>query len=62
MENGSNIEQNSKPQTIEKSGLISDKVTIDEETNEKLKDDNQLTTALLVLKSLDLPSKPDTEK
>ena len=62
LENGSNVEQNSKPQTIEKSGLISDKVTIAEETKEKLKDDNQLKTALLVLKSLDLPSKPDTEK
>ncbi len=56
LENGSNIEQNSKPQTIEKSGLISDKVTIDEKTKEKLKDDNQLKTALLVLKSMDVPS------
>jgi carboxyl-terminal processing protease len=56
LENGSNIQQNSKPQTIEKSGLISDKVTIDEKTKEKLKDDNQLKTALLVLKSMDVPS------
>ena len=62
LENGATIEPESKPQTIELSGLISDKVTIDEETKEKLKDDNQLNTALLVLKSMNIPSKPDTVK
>ena len=62
LENGANIEPKSEPQTIEKSGLISDKVTIDEKTKEKLKNDNQLNTALLVLKSLNVLSKPDTKK
>jgi carboxyl-terminal processing protease len=62
LENGDDIPQNPKPQTIEKSGLISDKVTINEKTEEKIKDDKQLKTALLVLKSMNLPSSPDTEK
>ncbi len=50
-----------KPQTIEKSGLISDKVTIDAKTKEKIKNDNQLKTALLVLKSMNMIPKPDTD-
>jgi carboxyl-terminal processing protease len=62
LENGDNIKPKSKAQTIEKSGLISDKVTIDEKTKEKLKNDNQLNTALLVLKSLNVLSKPDADK
>ncbi len=59
LENGGNLQaegEKPKPPTIEESNLISDKVTIDEATNEKLKDDNQLKTALLVLKSLNLVS------
>jgi len=59
LENGGNLQEEGekpKPPTIEESNLISDKVTIDEATNEKLKDDNQLKTALLVLKSLNLVS------
>ena len=62
LENGANITPKSKPLTIEKSGLISDKVTIDEKTKEKLKNDNQLKTALLVLKSMNVLSKAETEK
>jgi carboxyl-terminal processing protease len=62
LENGASVEPQSKPQTIENSGLISDKVTIDEETKEKLKDDNQLNTALLVLKSMNVLSGPDNDK
>ena len=62
LENGANIEPESEPQTIEMSGLISDTVTIDEKTKEKLKDDYQLNTALLVLKSMNIPTEPDTQK
>ena len=62
LENGASVEPQSKPQTIENSGLISDKVTIDEETKKKLKDDNQLNTALLVLKSLNVLPGPDNDK
>ena len=62
LENGANIEPESEPQTIEMSGLISDTVTIDEKTKEKLKDDYQLNTALLVLKSMNIPTGPDTQK
>ncbi len=57
LENGDNLEEAdeaSKPPTIDESNLISDKVTITEETREKLKDDNQLITSLLVLKSMNL--------
>ncbi|MBW2465798.1 MAG: S41 family peptidase [Deltaproteobacteria bacterium] len=62
LENGGDIQLKPEPQTIEKSGLISDKVTIDEKTKEKLKNDNQLNTALLVLKSLNVLSKSGSEK
>jgi carboxyl-terminal processing protease len=62
LENGSNIEPESAPPTIEMSGLISDSVTIDEKTKEKLKDDYQLNTALLVLKSMNIPSGTNTQK
>ena len=62
LENGGDAQQNPKPQTIEESGLISDKVIIDEKTREKIKDDNQLYKALLVLKSMDMPTSPDTKK
>ena len=62
LENGASIEPESEPQTIEMSGLISDTVTIDEKTKEKLKDDYQLNTALLVLKSMNIPTEPDTLK
>ena len=62
LENGANIEPEPEPQTIEMSGLISDTVTIDEKTKEKLKDDYQLNTALLVLKSMNIPTEPDTQK
>ncbi len=59
LDNGGNLipsGEKSKPKTIDESGLISDKVTIDEKTKEKLKDDHQLKTALLVLKSQNLLS------
>jgi len=62
LENGGNIKQKIKPQTIEESGLIADTVTIDEKTREKIKDDNQLNKALLVLRSMNEPAKADTEK
>ena len=62
LENGGTIDPQSKTQTLEKSGLIPDKVTIDEKTKEKLKNDNQLNTALLVLKSLNVLSRPYTDK
>jgi carboxyl-terminal processing protease len=62
LENGEDIQQDIKPQTIEESGLISDTVTIDEEAKGKIKDDNQLNKALLVLKSMDEANKADTEK
>jgi carboxyl-terminal processing protease len=55
LENGGTIppeDETAPPQTIDESGLISDKVTVDETTKERLKNDNQLNTALLVLKSL----------
>jgi carboxyl-terminal processing protease len=56
LDNGGTLEPDeagkTKPQTIEDSGLKSDKATIDETTKERLKSDNQLNTALLVLKSL----------
>jgi carboxyl-terminal processing protease len=58
LENGDNLDEADevpKPPTIEESNLISDKVTIDEATRKKLKNDNQLITSLLVLKSLNLP-------
>jgi carboxyl-terminal processing protease len=62
LKNGASTEQESAPPTIEMSGLISDSVTIDEKTKEKLKDDYQLNTALLVLKSMNIPSGPNTQK
>ena len=57
LENGGNLEsteEKTSPPTIDESNLISDKVIIDEKTKEKLKNDNQLNTALLVLKSLNV--------
>ena len=62
LENGESLQQSPIPQTIEESGLISNKVTIDEKTLEKTKGDNQLNKALLVLKSMDILSGPDTKK
>jgi carboxyl-terminal processing protease len=51
LENGE-TESKPSPQTIEKSGLLSINVTISEKAKEIVKDDNQLKTALLVLKSI----------
>ena len=65
LENGGSLkpaDEKPKPPTIDESKLISDKVTIDEETKEKLKNDNQLNTALLVLKSLNVLSGQNTDK
>lgn len=63
LENGSDAAKaRPKAQTIEQSGLISDKVTLAKETQEKLKDDNQLNSALLVLKSMNLISRPEAIK
>jgi len=62
LENGEDTPQDTKPQTIEESGLISDTVTLDEKTEEEIKDDNQLNKALLVLKSMNEPIKAETEK
>ena len=65
LENGGNLEQDEEeptPPTIDESNLISDKVTIDEKTKEKLKNDNQLNTALLVLKSLNVLTGQKTDK
>jgi carboxyl-terminal processing protease len=59
LENGGNLQpggEKPEPPTIDESNLISDKVTIDEATKEKLKNDNQLNTALYVLKSLNVLS------
>ena len=59
LENGDDAEmadEKPQPPTIDESNLISDKVTIEEETREKLKNDNQLITSLLVLKSMNLLS------
>ena len=64
LENGDKLESSGEkpsPPTIDESNLISDKVTIDEETKEKLKNDNQLNTALLVLKSLNLVSEQKSD-
>lgn len=49
-------EKRSEPPAIYETRLISDRVVLDDETREKLKDDNQLITALLVLKSMNLPA------
>jgi carboxyl-terminal processing protease len=54
-ETGKPAEEIRQPPTIEESNLISDKVTLDEKTKEKLKDDYQLNAALLVLKSMYVP-------
>ena len=62
LENGEDTPQDTKPQAIEESGLISDTVTLDEKTEEEIKDDNQLNKALLVLKSMNEPIKAETEK
>jgi carboxyl-terminal processing protease len=51
-----NTEKKPEPPTIYETSLISDRVVLDDETREKLKDDNQLITALLVLKSMNLPA------
>ncbi|KPK27144.1 MAG: peptidase S41 [Desulfobacterales bacterium SG8_35_2] len=65
LENGGNLQttdEKRQPPTIDESDLISDQVTIAEETKEKLKNDNQLNTALLVLKSLNVLSGQSTNK
>ncbi len=65
LENGGNLDSNGdepKPETIDESKSISDDVTIDEKTKEKLKSDNQLNTALLVLKSLNVLSGQNNDK
>ncbi len=65
LENGGDLkpkEEKPKPPTIEESKLISDKVSLDAETAEKLKNDNQLRTALLVLKSQNLPAAQRADK
>ncbi|MDX1775037.1 MAG: S41 family peptidase [Desulfobulbales bacterium] len=64
LENGGNlkpVDEKPLPPTIEESNLISAGVTVDENSNEKLKDDYQLKTALLVLKSLNIraEARPD---
>lgn len=59
LENGDDLQaadEMPEPPTIEESNLIADTVTIGEETREKLKNDNQLITSLLVLKSMNLPA------
>ncbi|KPJ98816.1 MAG: peptidase S41 [Desulfobacterales bacterium SG8_35] len=65
LENGGNLlpaDEKTQPPTIEESNLISDEVTVDESTKEKLKNDNQLNTALLVLKSLNVLSGQNNTK
>jgi carboxyl-terminal processing protease len=65
LENGGNLEspeEKTSPPTIDESNLISDKVIIDEKTKEKLKNDNQLNTALLVLKSLNVLTGQKSDK
>jgi len=65
LENGGSKESDedkTKLPVVDDSGLISDKVTIDEATKERLKNDNQLNTALLVLKSLHVLSERNGEK
>ena len=65
LENGGDLQpadEKPQPPTIDESNLISDKVTIEEATKEKLKDDNQLSTALLVLKSLNVLSGQGADK
>lgn len=65
LENGGNLQpggEEPQPPTIDESNLISDKVTIAEETKEKLKNDNQLNTALYVLKSLNILSRQNNDK
>lgn len=60
LDNGGNLkepEEKSGPPAIDESKLTSDKAALDEKTSERLKDDNQLNTALLVLKSLNVLSK-----
>ena len=59
LENGGNLQPGDEkpaPPAMDENSVISDKVTIDENTKEKLKNDNQLNTALLVLKSLNVLS------
>lgn len=65
LENGGDLKspgEKPSPPTIDESKLISDKVTIDEKTKEKLKNDNQLNTALLVLKSLNILTGQNSDK
>ncbi len=65
LENGGDLkspEEKPSPPTIDQSNLISDQVTIDEKTKEKLKNDNQLNTALLVLKSLNILTGQNSDK
>jgi carboxyl-terminal processing protease len=65
LENGGDLkshEEKSSPPTIDQSNLISDQVIIDKKTKEKLKNDNQLNTALLVLKSLNILTGQNSDK
>ncbi len=65
LENGGDLkspQEKPSPPTIDQSNLISDQVTIDEKTKEKLKNDNQLNTALLVLKSLNILTGQNSDK
>lgn len=52
----------SQPLTIDKSNLISDKVKLDPETEDKLQDDYQLRTALLILMSRNLLSQGNADR
>jgi carboxyl-terminal processing protease len=49
-------EKSEEPPAISETRLISERVVLDDEIREKLQDDNQLITALLVLKSMNLPA------
>jgi carboxyl-terminal processing protease len=59
LENGGNLQpadEKPEPPAMDESKSMPDKVTTDAKTKEQLKNDNQLNTALLVLKSLDVLS------
>ena len=59
LENGGNLQpadEKPEPPAMDESNSMPDKVTTDAKTKEQLKNDNQLNTALLVLKSLDVLS------
>ena len=62
LENGSASQPKPKPPTIEESGLIFPGVAIDDSALEIITDDNQLMTALLVLKSMNIMSKSAVDR